>query len=141
MHRDAASAKALLNSGSYTCVLVKEDAIYTATERGVKPLLRWLEQKVDLSGYSAADKVVGKAAAFLYILLDVHAVHASVISHSALDLLNANGIIVSYDVLVEAIRNRSNTGNCPMEHATKDITDPVEALYTIQATLAQLQQT
>lgn len=140
MRSDLEKAKVLLQSGGYTCVLVKEERIYTATERGVTPLLQWVERKTDGKGFSAADKVVGKAAAFLYVLLGVKAVHASVISRSSLDLLRAYGIDVSFDALVDAIRNRSNTGDCPMELATKDITDPKEALAAIKATRAQLRQ-
>ena len=69
MNSDLTKAAALLNSGAYTCVLCRGDAVFTGTERGVKPLLGWLDGGVDLNGFSAADRVVGTAAAFLYVLL------------------------------------------------------------------------
>ena len=81
-----------LNSGVCTCVLCKEDIVCTSTERGVKPLLNWLDRGVDLHGFSAADKVVGKAAAFLYVLLGVKEVYAPVMSESAIYTLAGNGV-------------------------------------------------
>lgn len=67
-------ARKILEAGSYTCVLRKNDTVFTATERGVKPLVRWLAQGIDVRGFSAADKVVGRATAYLYVLLGVKAV-------------------------------------------------------------------
>ena len=37
-------ARQILEEKGYTCVLRREEALYTATERGVKPLVRWLTQ-------------------------------------------------------------------------------------------------
>ena len=71
MKNDLKKAIDILNSGQYTCVLCKDNEIHISTERGVKPLLEWLESGIALKGFSAADKVVGKAAAFLYVLLGV----------------------------------------------------------------------
>ncbi len=139
MCRDLSTAITLLHQGNYTCVLVKGSTQHTAIARGVKPLLDWLDSAVDVTGFSAADKVVGKAAAFLYVLLGVHAVHATVMSVAAQSILQQHGIAVSCDRLVEAIRNRTDTGFCPMEQATKDIAAPAQALAAIRATLATLQ--
>ena len=57
---DRFKARDLLESGDYTCVLQKGEVSYTSKERGVKPLFDWLESSVDLRGFSAADRVVGK---------------------------------------------------------------------------------
>ena len=82
-------AKALLTEGGYTVVLCRGEVTYTDTRRGVAPLLRLLDAATDVRGFVAADKVVGKAAAFLYLRLGVAAVHAGVISAPARDLLIA----------------------------------------------------
>ena len=55
----------------------------TSTERGVKPLLQWLDGENRVKGFSAVDKVVGRAAAFLYVLLEVKEVYAGVMSEGA----------------------------------------------------------
>lgn len=139
MKTDLEKAKKLLNGGDYTCVLCRGDTVYTGTERGVKPLVDWLNKKVDLRGFSAADKVVGKAAAFLYVLLGVTDLYAGVMSEPANDILIQNGIDCVFDKSAKAILNRSNTGFCPMETAVRDIDDPNEALIVIKNTLVQLQ--
>ena len=138
MNDNLAKTKELLKSSEYTCVLVSGESVYTSNERGVKPLPNLLQSDTNLKGYSAADKVVGKAAAFLYVLLGVKEVYATVISKPAVAVLHQYGISVSYDLLVEMIRNRTDTGYCPMEQATKDISDPEEALSVIKQTLAKL---
>lgn len=131
-------AKALLEAEHYTCVLKRDNDIWTDDRRGVAPLLALLEAKTDVSGSYAADKVVGKGAAMLYRLLGVKAVWAAVMSKPALQTLLDGGIDATYDHLVEAIADRTGTGLCPMEQATLPLTDPVEALTAIWKKLAQL---
>lgn len=135
---DVARAKALLVDSHYTVVLCRDEITHTDTRRGVAPLLALLDTATDVVGFSAADKVVGKAAAFLYLRLGVTTLHATVISTPALELLTANGVIVTYDTLVPAIRNRAGDGTCPMETVTMPLTDPVEAEAAIRQRLAEL---
>ena len=115
MKNDLTEAINILNGDKYTCVLCKGSAIYISTERGVKPLIDWIDDGTDLQGFSAADKVVGKAAAFLYVLLGVKEVYARIMSEGAIAVLKNNGIFVKYDLSVKNIINRAGTGNCPME--------------------------
>jgi len=135
---DMNRAKALLDTGDYTCVLCRGDRVYTSTHRGVKPLLELLD--TDVAGFCAADKVVGKATALLYSLLQIKAVHAKIISRAAIDVLQAQGIRASWDWEVEYIKNREGNGRCPMEMATQNISDPREALVAIENKLKQLQR-
>lgn len=137
MH-DLQNARRILAEGQFTCVLCRDGDTVTDGRRGVKPLLELLESGKDFSGYSAADKVVGKAAAFLYCLLGVKALHAGVISAPALQVLEKAGITARYDTLVPAIRNRTNTGFCPMETAVWDIDDPARAPEAIRQALQKL---
>lgn len=139
MDHDLQKAAALLAQGGYTCVLCAGDAVYTSDQRGIKPLLGFLDAGIDLRGFSAADKVVGKATAFLYCLLGVKAVYAPVISRAALDVLGSFGIEAQYDVQAEAILNHRKDGFCPMETATKALDDPLQALHAIRKTLEKLQ--
>ena len=128
---DLANAKQLLSAGNYTCVLCKEDTVYTTVERGVKPLVRWLTESTDLTDFSAADRVVGKATAHLYCLLGVKAVHSLVMSDAAAQVLAEHGISATQDKLVKNIINRPGTGICPFEEAVWEITEPREALNAI----------
>ena len=129
---DLNKAKALLAAGGYTCVLCRGDEIHTATARGVKPLVDWLDSGLDLRGFSAADKVVGRATAFLYVLLGVREVHALVMSAPAKEALEAGGIAASCAAEVAGIINRRGDGPCPFEEAVLGITDPEEALTAIR---------
>lgn len=127
-------AKEHLKQGGYTCVMVKNDLIFTSKERGVKPLLDWIDCGADFENAVVADKVVGKAAAFLYVLLKVKEIYAVVLSQPALRVLEKHNIEISYEEKVSAIRNRDNTGNCPMESAVWDVDNPEEALVVIRET-------
>ena len=60
-------AKETLKNGKYTCVVCSNDIIYTSTQKGVAPMLDFIEKNICLTGFSAADKIVGKAAAMLFI--------------------------------------------------------------------------
>lgn len=136
---DLNQAKQILSRGKYTCVLCRDETVLTSQYRGVRPLLDLLDSGKDLSGFSAADKVVGRATAFLYCLLGVRTVHGVILSDGAAAVLAEHGVVFSWDNRVSGIRNRDNTGPCPMEQATWGITDPKKALAAIRKRLAQLQ--
>jgi len=139
MNSDLKKAKEHLLAQGCTCVLWAGEKVYTSCQRGVKPLLELLDGGTDLRGYCAADKVVGKATAFLYCLLGVRAVWAPVMSRAALEVLEDHGIDAHYESLTDAILNRKKDGFCPMETATRDIRDPETALTAIRDTLKALQ--
>ena len=140
MNTDLTNARTLLDTGDFTCVVCRDNTTHTAVERGVKPLLNWLDAGMNLAGYSAADRVVGRATAFLYVLLGVREVYARVMSRPAADVLHAHGITSSANTLVDGIINRKGTGPCPFEAAVMDITDAAEALRAIRAKMAQMQK-
>ena len=131
-------AKAHLVDGGYTCVLTDGAEIYTSTHRGVKPLVQFLESDTAFAGFSAADKVVGRATAYLYVLLGVKELFAQVISRPALAVLQANGIAAEYGDLVDNIINRKGDGICPFEATVMDITDPQQAYTAIRQKMQEM---
>ena len=135
---DLKRARALLTEGGYTCVLCRGEIVHTATARGVRPLVDWLDSGLALGGFSAADKVVGRATAFLYVLLGVRAVHALVMSTPAREALEAGGIAASCDREVAGIINRRGDGPCPFEEAVLSITDASEALTAIRKKMVEI---
>ena len=132
------NAKQRLQAGELTCVLCKGGSVTASRLRGVRPLVGWYAGGCDFSGFSAADKVVGRATAFLYVLLGVKAVYAGIVSQAALAVLEANGIAAEYGLLVENIINRAGDGICPFEQAVLEIDAPEEAYRAIRQKLAQL---
>lgn len=138
METDLQKARRHLETNQYTCVACMGERIFTTTERGVKPLLAWLDSGIDLTGFSAADRVVGRATAYLYCLLGVKEVYSRVMSRPAAEVLISHGISAQAGLLVSGIMNRRGTGPCPFEAAVMEITDPQEALRAIRARLAQM---
>ena len=133
-------AKKILMEGNYTCVLYGADGMHTATARGVRPLVDWLDSGIDVRGFVAADKVVGRATAFLYVLLGVRAVWAAVMSTPAKEALEENGITARCGLEVPGIINRRGDGQCPFEEAVLGIRDPGQALEAIRRKQFQLRQ-
>lgn len=132
------TAKRILNEGGYTCAAVCGSNVYTSRQRGVKPLLDLLDAGKSLKGYAVADKVIGRAAAFLYVRLEAEEVYSEIISKPALEVFRQFGIRVSYGELVDVIFNRTNTGLCPMESSVLEIREPEAAEQAIRAKLAEL---
>lgn len=138
MMTDLNRAKELLKANKFSCVLFGNGVTYTSTGNGVAPLVDWLVSGTDFKGFSAADKVVGKAAAFLWVLAGIKEVYATVMSQPAADVFSRFGVSAKYETLVKTIFNRHSTGPCPIEQAVSDIEDPAEAFAVIQNTLAVL---
>lgn len=138
--RDIARARALLaEDTARTLALVRGGEEETDVLRGVQPLLARLDGGKDYSGFSAADRIVGRAAAFLYVLLGVKEVYAEVLSRAGEEVLQTYKIAYGCGILVDGIVNRAGTGPCPMELATEGICDPVQALAAIRAKRDALQ--
>ena len=131
-------AKQILSDGEYTCVLANEKITLSTKERGVKPLVKWLESNLDFHDFSAADKVIGKGAAFFYLLLGIKSIYAFVISTPALELLRERNVYVEYSQEVDNIINRQGTGICPFEEAVLPITDEKLAYQLIKEKMQSL---
>ena len=127
-----------MEDAGYTCVLCKDEKIYTSKDSGVKPLLDFYDSKENLRNFCAADKVVGRAAAFIYIALGVKEVYASVMSEGARDLLLRNGIKAYCGTLAKQITNRLGTGMCPMEAACLDAENSKDAICFIKEKIGAL---
>ena len=134
---DLEFAKDMLSQG-HTCAAYNGTSFMFSDQRGVAPLLKWLEDKRDLSEFSVADKVIGRGAAFLYVLLGAKNIFAHVISASALELLISHGIRISYDECVPRIINRAGTGVCPIEESLMNVNRADEALSIIKNTLKKI---
>ncbi len=131
-------AKERLQNEGRTCVVCKGEQVYSSDQRGVAPLLEWISDGVELRGFSAADKVVGKAAALLFALAGVRQVYAPVMSEAAVHVFSRQGIQAVCDRTVPTIINRAGDGPCPMEQAVRDIDDPQAAFHAVRNKMEQL---
>lgn len=135
---DLEKAKEIFQKENCTLVLCKGDDVFTSDQTGIKKLVELAEGDKDFSDYSACDKIVGRAAAFLYVLLGVKHVHATVMAKLAIQILDRAEITYSADTFAETIQNRQNTGICPMEEAVIRSGSPIKALEDIKAELERL---
>ena len=116
------------------CAVCRNGQVRVSHLTGIRPLLAWLGEDANaLRDGAAADKIVGRAAALLFLYGGVRAVYAAVISEGALALLEENGVQVAYGRCVPYIINREKTGLCPMEQRVRDIQDPAAAYEALAA--------
>lgn len=135
---DLKKLKEMITDGGYTCVLSDGKDVFSSRDRGVKPLVEIIGSGKNFHGYIAADKIVGRAAAFLYAYLGIWELYAEVISEKALQICKEYGITVEYGGTVEKIINRAGDDVCPMEKSVEGINDPQAALEAIKAKLKSL---
>ena len=110
---------------------------YVSFASGIKPLVEKLNEDLYyFKGLEVADKVVGKAAAMLFVLSGVKKVYAHVLSKAGEKILKENNIEYEYGQLVENIINRSGDDICPMEKTVKDIDDYNEAYIALKNKIA-----
>ena len=121
-----------LKSGA-SVVFCKGDKLVPYEGSGIRPLLEILNSKTDYSGFFVADKIVGKAAALLFIKMKAAAVYGSVLSEAAGKVLTENNIPYSFGLYVKEIINRKGDGICPMEKAVGDADDPDTAYEILNA--------
>lgn len=94
--------------------------------KDIKSIL--MEDKNLLKEAIIADKVIGKVAASILTVAGVKEIYADIISKFAIPVLEKNNIKYQYNKKVEYIKNKDNTGMCPMENKYKDQTD-VNVIY------------
>lgn len=125
-----------------TCYIFYHDLlVYKSTERGITPLLnyyRFYESRYN--DLIIADKIVGKGAVVLSIILHAKKIYTPVISVIALEYAKRNNIDVCYKSVVPTIRNREKNGNCPIEKSVQNIENPTEALKAMKNTLLKLKK-
>lgn len=112
------AAKAL---GNHSLCLCKGETLLFSDSKGIAPMMHFLAEGKDLAGYSAADIVVGKAAAMLFVKAGVCAVHAVVLSRAGKAFLERHGVHCTWETLCSHITNRNGDGLCPMEQTVAAI--------------------
>lgn len=122
----------------HTLCLSMDGELITSDKKGIAPMMDLIEGGADLSGYSAADLVVGKAAAMLFARCGIKEVFARTISKPALDALAQYKIPCEYETLVPNIINRAGDDICPMEKTVLHTTDLDEAYALLKDKLTEL---
>ncbi|MBR2967312.1 MAG: DUF1893 domain-containing protein [Clostridia bacterium] len=135
---DIDQAKLYLRKG-FRCAVINGNSVFVSEKRGIAPLLDMLDSGMDFCGGVAADKIVGKAAAFVYAKAGISSLYAQVLSKAAIPFLEVFDIKYEYQTLADGIRNRKGDGLCPMESAIKEVFNLDEGLAKLRETVRALQ--
>ena len=138
MKENLTKALELISTDDTVFAAVSDNDTITSPVKGISFVASLCNESKDLSRYCVADKIVGKAAAMLFVLLNVKVLHAKTLSKAGKKVLEDSGVDFTYDVLTDMIVNRTGDGMCPMECAVKEDSLPYEALKHINETIARL---
>lgn len=138
MHQDLERAKEAMIFDGYTCVITLDNIMFKSKDKGLQPLLDWLYSGNKYTGWRLCDKVVGKAAAYLHIILGVREIYADVISQPAKELLEENNVTVNAGEIVPAILNDAKDGPHPLETAVENITDVNDSIMAIELAIKRM---
>ena len=128
------------NLSGHTICLCKDGECLYSESRGIAPMMNFIESGVDLTGYSVADIVVGKAAALLFVKCGIKNVFAKTLSSHGKRILELYGIDYEYDALTEKIINRLGTDICPMEKAVVNTDNPQDAYLILKNKLNSMKE-
>lgn len=110
----------LLEKNASLVVCYKSGEIREYYQDRIKDIKEILQlNELALKDSMIADKVIGKVAASILTVAGVKEIYASVMSQYAIEVLEKNHIKYEYGKRVEYIRNKDNTGMCPMENKYK----------------------
>lgn len=127
-----------LNNTKSTFSYCGENGNVVSDVKGIKRLMTLAEEGFSLEKGFTADKVVGKAAAFLMVYLGAKNVYAETLSRQAYTVLEKYGVNFSYKYLVPFIINRAGNDICPMEKAVLDADNPKEAYKLLEQKLKSM---
>lgn len=112
--------------GHTICLCRDGDCIYS-DKKGIAPMMGFIAEGMELGGYSAADLIVGKAAALLFVRSGIVSVFAKVLSEKGKSILEKYGVYFEYETLTDKIVSRDGTDICPMEKTVSGTDSPDEA--------------
>lgn len=130
--------KAIQHLEDHSICLCRDGVIITDDSRGISSIMRFISEGKDLSGYSVADVIVGKAAAMLFVKAGIISVYGKTMSESGRAFLDTHGIPCSYNQLTEHIINCQGTDICPMEKTVTEINDVDNAYKALGRKLEQM---
>ncbi len=123
----------MLNEQGLSLLVYNNDSLTTHTNRGIEDLLTLVASQPErLKGAIVADKIIGKAAASLMTYCGVVEVHTNVLCTPARKIFEKAGIKIFATKEVPMIRNRENSGMCPMDTRLEGIESVEECVEILQ---------
>jgi len=123
----------MLNEQGLSLLVYNNETLSTHDNRGIQDLLELVASQPErLKGAIVADKIIGKAAASLMTYRGVVEVHTNVICTPARKIFEKAGIKIFAAKEVPMIRNRENSGMCPMDTRLEGIEGVEECVEILQ---------
>jgi hypothetical protein len=126
--------------GKNCIILENNQKIYTSSAIGVKPLLDFEKSFGRRENIILIDKIVGKAAVLIAKKIGVIKIYTPIISEIALQYAKDLAIEVEYEIKVPYIKNRTNSGICPLEESVLNISTIEEGYDSIIKTIQKLME-
>ena len=139
-NQDLELAKLKLIEEDLSLVIVKKGkVIFETKKQGISGFLQAIE-KLDknLVAASAADKIVGVAAAMLCVYAGVVSVFALTVSEEGIRVLEDNNVECLFENKVSNILNRSKNDVCPFEKLAISSRNPDEAYVKLKSLASRI---
>ncbi len=134
-NKDLELAKSKLIAEDLSLVIIKNgEVIFETRKKGITGFLEAIEKlNENLLNASAADKIVGVAAAMLCVYVGLASVFALTISEEGKKVLRDNNIEYRFERTVTNILNRNKKNVCPFEKLAMISGDPKEAYLKLKS--------
>ena len=139
-NRDLELAKSKLVKEDLSLVIVKNGkVIFETSKQGISGFLQAIDKHdKNLVAASAADKIVGVAAAMLCVYAGLSSMFALTISEAGINVLEDNNIACGFERKVASILNRNKTDVCPFEKLATSSGSPDEAYVKLKSLATQM---
>lgn len=139
-NQDLEFAKLKLIKEDLSLVIVKKGkVIFETKKQGISGFLQAIEKlNKNLVAASAADKIVGVAAAMLCVYAGVVSVFALTISEGGMRVLEDNNIACLFEKKVSNILNRDKNDVCPLEKLAMASGSSDEAYVKLKSLASQM---
>jgi hypothetical protein len=134
-NKDLELAKSKLIAEDLSLVIIKNgEVIFETRKKGITGFLEAIEKlNKNLLNASAADKIVGVAAAMLCVYVGLASVFAITISEEGKKVLRDNNIEYRFERTVPNILNHNKKNVCPFEKLAIISGDPKEAYLKLKS--------
>jgi len=135
MPTDLNLAKNRLIQKDLSLVIVKDAKVLFETDsHGIGDLLKAINQiQNQMKGSSVADRIVGRAAALLFVFSGVTSVFAVTASDGGIEVLKKNSVFCEYESRVTNVLNLKRTDVCPFEKLVAKLSSPEKAYEALKA--------
>jgi hypothetical protein len=139
-NQDLDLAKLKLSEKNLSLIIVKNrKVIFETKKQGINGFLQAIKElNKNLVGSSAADKIVGVAAAMLCVYAGMISVFALTISEEGINVLEDNNITYLFKKKVLNILNRDKNDVCPFEKIALTSRNPDDAYLKLKSLATEI---